>query len=208
MLAHNSSFAGRREYAALQAARDALGARIWLVQRLDRGTSGLMLVVFDGKDVASWSKAIAAGRKEYLAVARGRLSHAATVDAALKDEKGVLKEALSHIQPVAQSPHERVSLVRCRLETGRIHQARRHLNRLSHPVVNDANHGDTRFNRGFRERWGVSRLLLHASDLGLTHPHSGDSLQFKAPLDDQMASLISRLFGEVADLNPPSEPDS
>ena len=206
MLAHNSSFAGPRERAALQSARDALGAKVWLVQRLDRGTSGLMLVTLDGAHVQDWREAIAAGVKQYLAIARGRLQTPAVVDAPLRDDRGVTRDAVSHVEPLAQSQVERVCLVRCTLETGRIHQARRHLNRLSHPVVNDANHGDTRFNRAFRERWGSKRLMLHAHHLALQHPYTKEQICWQAPLSAEMASLIEELFGEETSATLPSEP--
>ena len=152
MLSHNSAWAGPSERAFVQAARDLLGCRIWLAQRLDRGTSGVMLVTFAPGDVRAWVEAIAAGTKRYLAITRGRLRQPAMVDKPLKDDKGVTRDARTDVEPLAISGVERVSLVRCALHHGRIHQARRHLNRLSHPVVNDANHGDTRFNRAFRER--------------------------------------------------------
>lgn len=194
MLSHNSTFAGPPEYALLQAARDTLGARIWLVNRLDRGTSGCLLVCFAADDVAPWVAAQQAGRKAYLAVVRGRLRAPVLIDKALRDEQGVEREARTHITPLAVSELARISLVRCALEHGRNHQARRHLNRASHPVVNDSNHGDTRFNGAFREVWGVSRLLLHAERLEMRHPFSGQPLRVDCPVPEAMSALIAQLL--------------
>ncbi len=216
VLSHNSTWAGPRERALVQVARDTLGRKVWLVQRLDRGTSGVLLVTFAPELVQGWVEAVAAGRKRYLAVVRGRLHGPAWVDKALKDDTGVVRAARTAVQPVAVSSEDRVSLVVCTLEHGRIHQARRHLNRLSHPVVGDSNHGDTRFSRAFRERWGVPRLLLHASVLELAHPETGEALRLEAPLPTPMAALIDRVFGlsaaevaaRVAGLGPmPPAPD-
>lgn len=191
MLSHNSAFAGPAEYALLQAARDALGQKIWLVNRLDRGTSGCVLVCFAGTDVAAWSAALQAGQKHYLALVRGRMRAPVTIDKALRDESGVAKAARTTITPLGVATEARVSLVRCALEHGRNHQARRHLNRANHPVVNDANHGDTRFNRAFRETWGVRRLLLHAESIALHHPVTEAPLQVRCPLPEAAAASLS-----------------
>lgn len=199
MLSHNSTFAGPREYALLQAARDTLGARVWLVNRLDRGTSGCILVCFDGAHVSKWSEALQAGEKRYLAVVRGRLRAGTVIDRALKDENGVKREARTAITPLAISTLERVSLVQCDLDHGRNHQARRHLNRANHPVVNDSNHGDTRFNAGFRNAWGVRRLLLHAESLRLAHPFSQEQLEIRCPPTATMQPVITQLMPEWVD---------
>ena len=198
MLSHNSAWAGPSERALLQTARDRFGQRVWLAQRLDRGTSGVMLLTFDPSAVARWTEAVAAGEKRYLAITRGRMRAPAVVDKPLKDDKGVERAARTTITPLAVSEVERVSLVLCALEHGRIHQARRHLNRASHPVVNDSNHGDTRFNRGFREPWRHPRLMLHAWQLRLRHPDTGARLCIEAPPSDDWSDLVRQLFGEIA----------
>ncbi|MCO4761039.1 MAG: hypothetical protein KC502_06010 [Myxococcales bacterium] len=198
MLSHNSKFAGPREYALLQAARDTLGAKVWLANRLDRGTSGCIVVCFSPSDLAPWVAALQAGDKQYLAITRGRMHQAVTIDKALRDDGGVERPAKTDFTPLALSTVERASLVRCDLTHGRIHQARRHLNRANHPVANDANHGDTRYNRAFRERWGVTRLLLHAERLSFDHPTTGQPLSISCEPPSQMQGLINQLFFEDA----------
>jgi len=198
VLTHNSQYAGPSEYAMLQATRDHFKRRVWMVHRLDRGTSGVLLIGFVGAEVEGWAEAIRAGEKQYLALVRGRVNEVVTVDRALKDHGGgVEREAVTTISPVAVSEIERASLVRCRLEHGRYHQARRHLNRAGHPVINDSSHGDTRFSRGFRERWGIYRLTLHAEQLRIVHPKTGEKLNLCCPLPPEMQAVAEEIFPDL-----------
>lgn len=194
MLTHNSSYAGPPEIALLQVARDTLKRHIYMIQRLDRGTSGLLLVCYNPQHVEPWKNAILAGRKDYLCIVRGRMLEPVTIDKPLKDHGGTEREAVTHIMPLAQGVEDRVSLVRCSLQHGRNHQVRRHLNRANHPVLNDSEHGDTRFNRVFRETWTLSRLMLHAECLELIHPFTDEPLRLHCPLPGPMGALAEQLF--------------
>jgi tRNA pseudouridine65 synthase len=95
---------------------------------------------------------------------------------------------------VGRYPVARYALVRALPETGRMHQIRRHLAHLRHPIVGDVNYGDGKHNRFFRERLGVRRLLLHARALELPHPGTGERVRIEAPLPGEMETLF-RGFG-------------
>jgi 23S rRNA pseudouridine1911/1915/1917 synthase len=80
-----------------------------------------------------------------------------------------------------------VTLADCALETGRTHQIRVHLSAIEHPVV-----GDTRYG-GARQSLALSRPFLHARHLELTHPVTGESLAFEAPLPDELREVLAHL---------------
>ncbi|MCB9760966.1 MAG: pseudouridylate synthase [Alphaproteobacteria bacterium] len=186
--------ADRRERAILQRLRDQLGQRVYPVHRLDRQTSGCLLFATDPARVAPLHAALAAGQKTYLALVRGHWAHPpeVTVDAPLKADNGAMKEARSVVRLLATSRDPRCALVEIRPETGRFHQVRRHLQRLSHPVLGDANHGDTRVNRAWRQQHGLPRLALHCASLSLTPP-DGPPLDVTCPLFEDLHGLFRRM---------------
>jgi tRNA pseudouridine65 synthase len=84
-------------------------------------------------------------------------------------------------------------------KTGRKHQLRRHLAHLRHPIIGDSKHGDLRQNRSAAEHFGCHRLMLHASELSLTHPFTGEPLTIRAGLDDVWMQALSQ-FGWLGQL--------
>ena len=161
--------AGGREPAMLQVVRNQLDQHVWPVHRLDRGTSGCLLFALSPDAVAPLTRALAGGTKRYLALVRGHWSHPDVhrIEASLKDDRGIEREAATRLRCLGTSREPRCSLVMAEPETGRFHQVRRHLNRLTHPVLGDSSHGDTRVNRVWREHHGLNRLALHCWQLHL-----------------------------------------
>ncbi len=206
LMVHESALArGETEFAA-DRLRESFGCRIHLIHRLDRATSGCLLIGFD-RDVASalgrqfMSREV---RKRYLALCRGWPEEAFTVDYALdggpgKPEK---KPAITHFrrlatgelaEPAAGFETSRYALLECEPETGRFRQIRRHLKHLSHHLIGDTSHGDGRRNQVFR-RLGIHRMLLHSWQLEFRHPVSGAALRVRAPLDAEYRRAMD-LFG-------------
>lgn len=182
MLVHNSAWAGGPlETTVVQAAAELAGGRVWPVHRLDRGTSGVLLLVTERDALQPWRDALAAGVKDYVAVVRGRTLAPITVRKPLADDRGHTRAALSELWPLVVAAQERVSLVAARIATGRTHQVRRHLAHANHPVCFDANHGDGRFNRALRERSSGPGLALHAISAQLRDPSDGVWLRLAAP---------------------------
>jgi tRNA pseudouridine65 synthase len=87
----------------------------------------------------------------------------------------------------------RFSLVEARPRTGRLHQVRRHLKHLGHPLIGDVNYGRGELNRWFREQVDLARLALHARSLELTHPVTGERLVVEAPLPPDLAGPLERI---------------
>jgi 23S rRNA pseudouridine955/2504/2580 synthase len=101
------------------------------------------------------------------------------------------QEATTHYQVV--SSMREASLLQLRIETGRTHQIRRHLQAVGHPVAGDPRYGDFPFNRLARTRWGLRRMFLHAWKLSLPHPLTGETLSLQAPLPQELLDVLKAL---------------
>lgn len=170
-----------------------------IVHRLDRGTSGLMVVARNDEAHRELSRQIkerAAGR-EYLALVEGALgSRTGTIDAPLgrdrrrRTRRAVRgageREARTHFEVVEQLPAD--TLVRARLETGRTHQIRAHFAAIGNPVAGDAEYEG-------RPRHGLRRQFLHAARLSFVHPRTGQELSFESELPEDLAAALESARG-------------
>ena len=86
-----------------------------------------------------------------------------------------------------------VALLEVEILTGRTHQIRRHLGHLGHPVAGDRRYGDLEFNRELEQITGLQRMFLHAAEMELTHPTSGEPLRLGAPLADELQTALTAL---------------
>ncbi len=170
--------------------------------RLDRETSGVVLVAKTRKCMVGLGAIFTSGagvRKSYLALAKGKLPRVeGTVDLPLseheqtarsRDARGVkFQEAVTHYRVL--SSIKEASLLQLRIETGRTHQIRRHLQAIGHPVAGDARYGDFPWNRQARVRWGLRRMFLHAWKLKLPHPITGKPLELVAPVPQDLLDVL------------------
>jgi tRNA pseudouridine65 synthase len=181
---------------ALFRVRDALGAHVHPVHRLDRGTSGVLLFARTREAAATLGRAFEAGRvdKRYIALVRGTPPDESVVDHAIpRAEGGERVAAVTRFRRLARSSVDRCSLVLASPETGRLHQIRRHLHHISHPIVGDVNHGSGAINRHYRARYGLHRLALHACSLAFDHPTTGERVVVSAPVPGDLASALAAL---------------
>jgi len=201
IMVHRNKFSRRDEsgVALLQLVRDQLGRHVYPVHRLDGGTSGCLLFAFDSAMCAQLQAAMQAPTavKTYLAHCRGDASWVQrhTVDRPIGDSDGVKREAVTHFECLAScddSLPERSSLIRCTPQTGRWHQIRKHLNGLSHPILGDAKHGDSRVNRWWRAEHGFQHLGLHCHTLDLVLPY-GEPLSVRCPVRPDLVAVWSGL---------------
>ncbi len=206
LMVHDSALArGETDFVA-DRLRDDFGCKIHLIHRLDRATSGCLLLAFDRGVAGELGKQFMsrAVRKRYLALCRGWPDESITVDYALDGGPGkpAKKPAVTHFRrlaigelelPAAGFETSRYALLECELETGRFRQIRRHLKHLSHHLIGDTSHGDGRRNLDFR-KLGIHRMLLHGWKLRFTHPLSGAALELTAPMDDEWRRAMA-LFG-------------
>ncbi|MEY2873609.1 MAG: hypothetical protein RLZZ373_980 [Pseudomonadota bacterium] len=174
-------------------------ARAGIVHRLDKDTSGLMVVAKTQLAQTALTRAIAAHevKREYLALVHGVVdAEPFTIEAPIgRDPVSRIKMAVVTngkpartdvtclaVRDFGPSPQAgRVSAVRCKLHTGRTHQIRVHLARRGHPLLGDGVYGG-------KPALGVTRQALHATHLGLAHPLTGDWLSFDRALPADLAT--------------------
>jgi tRNA pseudouridine65 synthase len=181
---------------ALTVARELAGAPVWPVHRLDRGTSGVLMFALSAIAARGLHTLFEQGlvRKRYLALVRGCPPAEGVIDHPVRrGEAGPRVPAVTEFRRLMVAAQERVALVEARPRTGRLHQIRRHLKHLGHPVIGDANYGKGALNRDFRARYGLARLALHALAATLTHPHTGEPLTIFAPVPADLAEPLARL---------------
>lgn len=172
--------------------------RAGIVHRLDKDTSGLLVVA---KTLAAQTDLVRqlqarSVHREYMALAHGQLSTGGTVDAPIGRHAsqrtrmavvGSGREAVTHYS--VERRFEECTLVRCKLETGRTHQIRVHMAHIGHPLVGDPVYGKRRCRSEALQAF--PRQALHALQLGLIHPVSGEAMSWSAPLPEDMLALIA-----------------
>ena len=178
--------------------------RAGIVHRLDKDTSGLMVVGKTLEAVTALTRQIAARdvHREYLALAWGRVESPFTVEQALRRDPvsrvkmavapaNLGKPARTDVYPlgVGEVQGRAVSAVHCVLHTGRTHQIRVHLTHQGHPLLADALYGGA-------AALGLTRQALHAARLGFVHPVGGELLTLRAPLPADMAAAWAQIGAE------------
>lgn len=183
-------------------------ARPGIVHRIDKDTSGLLVVAKDDvahEGLARQFKDHSIDRR-YLAIAAGRVSTSAgTVDAPLarspNDRKKMAivhsptaKHAVTHFRKLRQL--NGASLIECRLETGRTHQVRVHMASIGHPLLGDPVYAGRRpALKAQLETLNFARQALHAAHLGFIHPVTKNALSFDSDLPADMQELLDHLHG-------------
>ena len=169
---------GRDHDVALFRVRDAIGAHVFPVHRLDRGTSGALLFARSAEVAAALGISVQAGglHRRYLALVRGVPPAAGVIDHPIPNDEGkgaTRVPAVTHFRLIARSPVDRCALVEAIPRTGRLHQVRRHLRHLNHPLIGDVNYGSGEINRHYRAVYNLHRLALHAHQVAFDHPVTG-----------------------------------
>ena len=183
--------------------QEQLSRQLWIVHRLDRSASGVLIVAKRKQVTQSLKEALATGTKTYVAFVRGYFSRdeAVIVDTPIK-HNGTFKEAKSVITCLGRSHEPRCSLLQVLPHTGRHHQVRRHVRDLTHPVLLDADHGDCKVNRWWRNNYNLHRLGLHS--LALSLRIKGKSIQVFSPLYSDHYQVLSRMpWWEEAQMKEP-----
>ncbi|HJU37942.1 MAG TPA: pseudouridine synthase [Tahibacter sp.] len=203
---HRSNLVGADDDYVIDRLRRQVPGPLHLAHRLDRATSGVLLVARSTDVAADLGRQLMDRKveKSYLAVVRGWPAPAGTIDHPLTGSslKGEPKPARTHWRvlataelPIAMGryPQQRYALVDVEPETGRYQQIRRHFAHASHHLVGDTTHGRGDHNRLFRMHFGVHRLLLHARRLAFAHPADGRPMALVAPPDASWDKALAGL---------------
>ncbi len=160
----------------------------FLVHRLDRDTSGVLVVAKDRIAAGKFSRLMAAGsiHKEYWAVCAGRLPRQAGVITEKIIQHGVTKSAETRFKVLREIGD--FSLLELELGTGRMHQIRIHLAGLGHPIIGDDVHGNFKLNRELRKAYGSKKLLLHARRVVVPTNQA-----VEAPLPEHFTAFLAKL---------------
>jgi 23S rRNA-/tRNA-specific pseudouridylate synthase len=208
----------------LQRAREAVGERVNLIHRLDRGASGclLMSLAESDKDGGNATATLietmtrsSSTHKTYIALVRGegilkgrdfRQEGWFEVNRPIKNERGNIKNATSYFRFIAGQGNEngtldrpRASLVLARIKTGRWHQIRKHLNGLSHPIIGDSTHGNSKLNREWKGKWGLlpERTCLHLLSLDLPPtPITPNGISAIDAIPQDMVEMLQKHFSQ------------
>lgn len=195
-IVHKSSIARNAPLVVLQLLRDQIGQKVYPVHRLDRKTSGILIFA-----LAPESNRLLAQQfenhfieKEYIAFVRGWTESEGLIDYNLVNEKGKSQTAITSYEtiekfeidlPLGKFPTSRYTKVRLLPKTGRMHQLRRHMAHIFHPIIGDRPHGCNKQNRLWKQTFEMDTMMLHAKRLSFIHPYSNTKIKIIAPFFDE-----------------------
>lgn len=224
-LVHRSWLDKNETVVVMQTLRDQINQHVFPVHRLDRPTSGVLLLALSSKIARVLSEQFASREteKKYYAVVRGYVDNQDIIDYPLVEELDKMadkfrqqnrpaQDAVTHYQGVSKIEvpikvgkfdTARYSLVKLTPKTGRKHQLRRHMKHIFHPIIGDSRHGDLHQNRAFSDYFGIKRLMLHAFGLKIIHPSTNLPLTITANLPDEWQILLQNFssFDDTADID-------
>ncbi|KGL63491.1 pseudouridine synthase [Polaribacter sp. Hel1_85] len=204
MLVHHARHSRNvaEEISLLQLIEQEKGLKVYPIHRLDRKTSGIILLAKETQFVSKFQDLFTANeiQKTYYGVVRGFSPETKVIDSPVKGrDANVHKEALTHLKtleqvtldiPVKPYDSSRYSLVELAPKTGRMHQLRVHANKISHPLIGDTKYGDKNHDMMFDENFGWKNMFLHAGKLAFNHPFTNEDLVLKAPFPKDWIALF------------------
>lgn len=178
--------------------------KLYPIHRLDRKTSGIILLAKKKEFVAKFQSLFTDKniQKTYYAIVRGFTPDKLIIDSPVKGrDADAYKEAETHLKcleskelniAVKPYPSSRYSLVELQPKTGRLHQLRIHMNKISHPIIGDPKYGDKNHNLMFEQTLAVPQLLLHAGKLQFTHPFTQEKITCSAKFPEEWYRLFQK----------------
>ena len=192
------------EDSLLQLLFNQFGKKFYPIHRLDRKTSGIILLAKETSFVSKFQELFTNNeiQKTYYGIVRGHAPESKIIDSPVKGrDANVHKDAETLLElvdkitldiPVKPYDTSRYSLVKLSLKTGRLHQLRIHMNKISHPLINDAKYGDKNHDLMYESEFGWTKLFLHAGSLAFQHPFTQEELTLKAHFPQDWIALFDR----------------
>ena len=196
------------EASLLQLIKEQTDLKVYPIHRLDRKTSGIILLAKQKEFVSKFQELFTNNeiQKTYFGLVRGFSMDEKTIDSPVKGRDAkVHKDALTLLKtldkvtlnvPVRPYDSSRYSLVELLPKTGRMHQLRVHTNKISHPLIGDPKYGDKNHNVMFEENFGWKNLFLHAGKLEFAHPFASEKLTLKATFPKDWITLFDEFSWE------------
>lgn len=190
------------EVSLIQLIENQFGKRYYPIHRLDRKTSGIILLASKREYVASFQALFTNNeiQKIYYGVVRGFSQEHLIIDSPVKGRDAlVYKDAETQLKlldkiileiPVKPYKSSRYSLVELKPKTGRMHQLRIHMNKVSTPLINDAKYGDKNHDLMYAKQFGWKNLFLHAGILEFIHPFTNQKLTLKSSFSKDWIDLF------------------
>ena len=200
--AHHSRNVAEEE-SLLQILQQHTHQKVYPIHRLDRKTSGIILLAKESGFVAKFQELFTNNQiqKTYYGIVRGHAPETKIIDSPVKGrDANVHKDAETHLTtikkvildiPVKPYDTSRYSLVKLQPKTGRLHQLRIHMNKISHPLIGDPKYGDKNHNTMFIENFNCENLFLHAYTLEFVHPYSNEKLVLTANFPDEWKTIFN-----------------
>ena len=209
LLVHRTSLDKDEDQAVVQLLKFQLKQTVFPVHRLDKPTSGVLILAKSSEAARKLSEEFFLKKieKKYLAIVRGHFKEEILLNYPLrleieKDAKQKLQEAQTFFRPISSMelavqidryPTSRISLVQAFPKTGRTHQIRRHLKHLNYPIIGDVNHGNGKHNKYFFSVLGISGMMLSCIEINFTHPSSQEKTIIKSDLPSQFKNALVKL---------------
>ena len=210
VLIHNSYYARNiKEATLLDILFEQFKVNFYPIHRLDRKTSGVLILAKHKENVSKFQELFNSNEieKTYLAIVRGLLCESTLINSPVKNpDTKIYKEAETYCEPlqvkqldIPVHPYKasRYSLVKLIPITGRTHQLRIHMNKISRPIIGDYKYGDRFHNRMFEGNFNCHNLFLHALSLKIKHPITNKVLKISASLPNDWKTIFKVFDWEI-----------
>ncbi|MBL4654003.1 MAG: pseudouridylate synthase [Flavobacteriales bacterium] len=201
---HRSKLVGNTNVFALQLLRDQIDQKVFPIHRLDRKTSGVLLFALSPKVLSLMQKLFREKEilKTYVAIVRGHTKQHEIIDYPLTNGNNKTQEAITEYsllaatevnRPLGKHATSRYSLLEIKPQTGRMHQIRKHMNHIRHPIIGDRPQGCSKQNRMFLEKWNMNTMMLHAQKIDFIHPITKDQISILAEFPNEFKRVLNLL---------------
>ncbi len=203
-MVHRSKIGAHIGKIILQELRDQIGKYLYPVHRLDSKTTGVLIFALDRDTAVFFGKLFGQGqiKKRYHAIVRGWMQNNGVVDYSLTNDRGKKQNAITKYAVISKAEialsdgrfeTSRYSLIECNPLTGRMHQIRKHMNHLRHPILGDRPHGCNKQNRLWKKEFDLTDMMLHAKSLTFEHPVSHEFIQIHAAYPKEFVRVLNIL---------------